>query len=186
MMNRICRGLEKWGHYLLALLCAGVILLSSAWTRDQKNAEKENRPALSDQSERMDKKEETQDGLSLQRPVQGTVMRRFSDTPVYFPSVNVWQSHPCLDFTIQSEDEVLAMAPGTVFTVQDGVVLDHGNGVRSVYRGLLCVLVQPGQSVGQGALLGRAGGAVPFEGPGHICVQLLSGGEAVPFGEDWE
>ena len=59
--------------------------------------------------------------------------------------------------------------------------LDHGNGAESLYRGLKQVSVTNGTRVRKGAALGLAGGRIPYEGEGHVCVSLLENGTAIPF-----
>ena len=44
---------------------------------------------------------------------------------------------------------------------------------ESICKGLAEITVHPGQRVRAGDPIGTAGGNVPFEGGGHVCVQLL-------------
>ena len=90
-MKSLEKGMEKWGHYLLALLCAGVILLSAAWTRDQKAQEKADQLALSDQSQRLDQAQDQTAGETLAPPVDGPVIRGFSTAPVLDGETGLWQ-----------------------------------------------------------------------------------------------
>ena len=81
MRKSIMRGMETWGHYLLALLCAGVILLSAVWTKRQQAAENGDQAALSDQSQRLSEAQGTLAPSALARPTAGEVVRRFSASP---------------------------------------------------------------------------------------------------------
>ena len=100
MLKRFRRGLESWGHYLLALLCAGVILLSAAWTREQRTSEKVGQQALSNQSQRLSEAM-PQEKEKFAKPTDGIILRGFSEETVYFPSVRVWQAHHAVDFAGQ-------------------------------------------------------------------------------------
>ncbi len=182
MLKRFHRGMEAWGHYLLALLCAGVILLSAAWTREQRTAEQAGQQALSDQSQRL---ADLPPQEPYARPTEGAILRGFSAETVYFPSVRAWQTHRAVDFAAADGEPVRAMLEGTVISCADGCVrLRHHDGMESLYRGLKQIDVSPGQFLRQGALLGRAGARVPYEGAGHICVTLMKDGVPLPFETD--
>ena len=179
MLKRFHRGMEAWGHYLLALLCAGVILLSAAWTREQRTAEQAGQQALSDQSQRL---ADLPPQEPYARPTEGAILRGFSAETVYFPSVRAWQTHHAVDFAAGDGEAVRAMQAGTVVSCADGcVLLRHSDGTEGLYRGLRQISVSPGQALRKGALLGQAGARVPHEGAGHVCVMLLENGMAIPF-----
>ena len=186
MRKSIMRGLETWGHYLLALLCAAVILLSAVWTQEQQAAEYGDQAALSDQSQRLAEAQQTRTPDMLARPAAGAVARAFSASPVFFPETGVWMVHPGLDFAAAEGETVCALAAGTVVSCENGIRVDHGRGRESLYRGVEEIRVRPGQKVRAGETLGTAGGAVPFEGRGHICVTLYQDGAPIPFGEEWD
>ena len=176
------RGFDAWGHYLLALLCAGVILLSAAWTREQRSDEIADRQALSDQSQRLASVTPAPTAAAYGWPTDGTLMRGFSSAPVYFPAYHVWRAHPAADFDAGDGGKVYAMRAGTVEYCDQGIVrIDHGDGLASQYTGFKKTSVAPGQQVRKGAVIGFAGGHVPYEGEGHVCVTVLKDGVAIPF-----
>lgn len=184
MLKKIGRGMEKWGHYLLAMLCAGVIALSAVWTREQQAGETADQAALSDQSQRM--AQVTQEPDVFVRPLSGAVIGAYSETPVFFLETGVWQSHPALDFFAEEGDRVFALAAGTVTACGEGEVrITHGNGRESLYRGIKEIAVRPGQQVKAGAALGTAGERVPYEGAGRVCVMLLQDQVPCEFGQAW-
>lgn len=185
-MKKIKRGMEIWGHYLLALLCAGVILLSAVWTRQQQGLESADQAALSDQGQRLAQAMRTPEPAAYARPAEGTVLRGYSEAPVFFPGTGVWMVHPCLDFAAEAGAAVYALAAGTVVSCGDGIRIDHGDGRQSLYRGIRESRVKPGQRVRAGEAIGTAGSAVPFEGEGHVCVTLYQDGKPIKFGEAWE
>ena len=186
MLKKIKRGMESWGHYLLALLCAGVILLSAVWTRKQQALENADQAALSDQGERLAQAMETPEPIAFARPAAGAVLRGYCESPVFFPETGVWRTHPCLDFAAEAGETVCALAAGTVVSCGEEIRIDHGDGRESLYRGIRESKVQPGQRVRAGDAIGTAGASVPFEGQGHVCVALYQEGVPVAFGEAWE
>ena len=186
MMKKIKKGMERWGHYLLALLCAAVILLSAVWTRRQQEAENADQAALSDQGQRLAQAMRTPEPLAFTRPAAGAVIRDYSESPLFFSETGVWMIHPGLDFDAAAGETVGTLAAGTVLSCEDGIRIDHGDGLESLYRGVQDCKVIPGQKVRAGDALGTAGAAVPFEGQGHVCVTLFQNGMPISFGDTWE
>ncbi len=177
-MKRIWSGLERWGHYLLAALCAAVILLSALWTKDQWAAESSDAQALSDQSQRLSDVTPAPQLPDFTRPVDGPVRVPYSDTPVFDPQTGVWQAHPYVEFAAEKGMTVRALLPGVVLAVGGEVVIDHGGGAVSRYRGLQTVSVRAGQTLAAGAALGTAS-------EDRLRVWLLQDGVSVSFGNEW-
>ena len=79
------------------------------------------------------------------------------------PTAGASTNHQGLDINANEGDPVISAAGGTVISAgyQGGygncVIVDHGNGVQTVYAHLSTIDVSVGQSVGQGQLLGGAG-----------------------------
>ena len=186
MLKKIKRGMESWGQYLLALLCAGVILLSAVWTRRQQGLENADQAALSDQGQRLTEAMQTPEPAVYSRPAAGAVIRGYCEGPVFFPETGVWKTHPCLDFEVMAGESVCALAAGAVVSCGEEIRIDHGDGRESLYRGIWESKVQPGQRVRAGDAIGTAGASVPFEGQGHVCVTLFQDGVPAAFGEPWE
>lgn len=184
MIKKIRRGMERWGHYLLALLCAGVILLSAVWTRQQQSLESGEQTALSDQAQRLAQAMQTKEPASYVRPAAGALLRGFSASPVFFSETGVWMVHPGMDFEAAVGDPVYALDAGTVVSCGQEIRIDHGDGRESLYRGILESKVSPGQRVRAGDMIGTAGAVVPFEGEGHVCVMLFQDGTPTAYGED--
>ncbi len=182
-MRKILSGLEKWGHYLLAALCAAVILLSALWTRDQMAAEAPESQALSDQSQHMSDVTPVPEALALTRPVDAAVLVSYSGAPAYCPETGVWQAHPFVDFAAAEGQAVRAMLPGVVLSCDGDVLIDHGDGVVAGYRGIAALSVRPGQAVQAGDVLGAATRGT--DGVSVIRVWLRQDGESLPFGMEW-
>ena len=181
MLKKVGKGMEKWGHYLLALLCAGVILISARWTREEKTAEIENQMALADQSQRMADSEPTSMPIIWQRPVLGQITREYSEEPVFFPETGIWKSHPCIDFSAEAGERIQAMSAGTVLECGTALLIEHEDGYISSYQGMKEYAVREGQRVKAGETLGTMGERVPYEGGGHVCVRVLKDGVPIEF-----
>ena len=182
-MERLKIFLDRWGYYLLAMLCIAVILLSAMWTNQQRSLERPQAQALADESQRLE--EAKQAPKDFHWPVSNEILRPFSQIPLYFEAVLLWQAHPAIDFSAQEGDPVFAMEDGRAAVEEDALCLVHADGRISRYRGLASLLVKEGQQIRRGEMLGLAGGRVAFEGNGgHICVQVLDGGKAVDFASE--
>ena len=90
--------------------------------------------------------------------------------PVNGPLSHAWtELQPWLMFNCGAEAEVGAADAGTVTAVSPmseglyGVLVDHGEGVETLYARLSEALVRPGDAVSRGQALGRAGDSVYFE-----------------------
>lgn len=184
MLKRMGRAMEQWGHYALAVLCAAAVLLSALWTREQQAAEGPDAQALRDISQHLVDVTPPPSPAWI-RPAAGKVIRGYCEEPVYFEESGIWQCHMALDFAAKAGDAVTAMAAGRTEIRQGEVWVHHADGWASRYRGLKIILVCQDQQVRAGEKLGEAGGRVPFEGSGRVCVALLKEGHGVPFGEDW-
>ncbi|MBI1794365.1 MAG: peptidoglycan DD-metalloendopeptidase family protein [Chloroflexi bacterium] len=92
--------------------------------------------------------------------------------------------HSGLDFCGQVGTELYAVAPGKVvytnfLTVRGGViVIDHGWGVYTAYDHLSKILVQPGDAVQPGQLVGLGGATGRTTGP-HLHWEVWVGGVQV-------
>lgn len=170
--------MEAWGAYLLAALCLGVIVFSALWT-GPRSAAPPGAQALSDGSQRLSDVTPAPTARAWARPCAGDVARPFGDGVQYFEQTGLWQTHRAVDYAAAPGDAVRALADGTAKPVPEGVEIDHGDGLRSLYRGLAEIRVREGQQVRAGDVIGLAGGGVPFEGNGFVCVALYRDGEAV-------
>lgn len=93
--------------------------------------------------------------------------------------------HRGVDVAAPAGTPVGAMASGVVSLAETGmyftggtVMVDHGHGVHSLYSHLAEVQVTPGQSIGQGEILGTVGATGRATGP-HLHWGVYWFGEAV-------
>ncbi|MBQ0134644.1 MAG: peptidoglycan DD-metalloendopeptidase family protein [Clostridiales bacterium] len=97
------------------------------------------------------------------------------------PTAGASTNHQGLDINANEGDRVISAAGGTVISAgQLGgygncVIVDHGNGVQTVYAHLSSVNVSVGQSVGQGDTLGGAG-ATGIATGNHLHYEVRANG----------
>ena len=175
-MKKIRLFFHSAGHYVLALFCGMVILLSALWTRQTPSPVAS--PAQMNQSQRLSDITPSPAPELFHRPVGGPCIRAFSDDPVYFPEYRRYAFHPSADFSVTEGEKIYAAFDGTVR--QDGDTLYLENNAFSLrYRGITPGQIRTGQHVKKGTLLGIAASNVPYEGEHMLCLTLYKSGEAV-------
>lgn len=98
-------------------------------------------------------------------PVNGAVIHDFSlEVLAYDETMGDWRTHNGLDIAASVGTEVRAVSGGTVEMVYADdlmgttVVIDHGNGVKSIYSNLATVpTVEKGDVVSTGTVIGAVG-----------------------------
>lgn len=179
MHRRLSAWFEKWGYALLCVLCAGVVLLSALWTRQGQQQDTLSRDAAYSMDERLEKAQTEKKGAlpDAASDWAARVIRTYSDKVVCFEETGVWQVHRAADFAFEKGEAVNAICAGRVTGVGDGQAEITAQDMTVVYRGLDTLLCREGQDVQAGDQLGTAGGRVPLEGEGHVCVCLWVQGE---------
>lgn len=92
--------------------------------------------------------------------------------------------HTGLDYYSQNGGDIYAVAPGEVVYLDslllhgNTVLVDHGWGVYTLYAHLSEFLVQEGQQVSTGQLIGRVGNTGRSTGP-HLHIEVWVGGQQV-------
>ena len=168
------RGMERWGHYLLALLCAGVILLSAAWTRDEKK-EARHESAASDQSQRLEEAKALATPEPLGKPVSSALLCPYLETPVQDAETGVWKTHPFLEYRLEKDEAILSIAPGTIADCQGtALLMDNGNGIQTLYQGIREITANPGKVLSSGAVLGSG------QAGDTLLVTRLQNGRPIP------
>lgn len=101
---------------------------------------------------------------SIQKPVEGSIARAYSEDPVYWDSTASYRPNLGYDIKAELGKPVVAAMDGKVEAVnsatQDGVeiVINHQNGLKTVYSNLDSkVKVTKGQSVTKGTVIGAVG-----------------------------
>jgi murein DD-endopeptidase MepM/ murein hydrolase activator NlpD len=120
--------------------------------------------------------------LPLRWPVRGRVNSEYGKRPS--PWGGAAEHHSGLDISTPPGTPVACPAPGKVVLAGGGgdygrhVVVQHANGVRSLYGHLSKVEVRAGQSVEKGQLLGLTGSTGRSTGP-HLHYELRVAGKSV-------
>ncbi|MCG4528099.1 peptidoglycan DD-metalloendopeptidase family protein [Intestinimonas massiliensis] len=122
-------------------------------------------------------------------PVKGEVIADYSlEVLAYDETMGDWRTHSGLDIAASLGTEVLAVAAGTVASIEDDVlmgttiVVDHGDGLKSVYANLAAIpSVQVGDAVQTGAVLGAVGDTAAAEAAKapHLHFEMIRGDEPV-------
>ena len=117
------------------------------------------------------------DRIRLLPPVAGTVSSGFGERS--------GGRHEGVDILAPAGTEVLAASPGLAGYTGNGkrgygnvVILDHGEGIMTLYGHLATIHVQSGETVPAGAVIGtigRSGNATTY----HLHFELRVDGEAV-------
>ena len=117
-------------------------------------------------------------GISLSRPVSGTITSRFGVRSSIRSS-----AHTGLDIATSSGTPYSAAASGVVtFAGYKGsygnlIVIDHGNGVQTYYGHSSKIYVDVGESVSQGETIGAVGSTGNSTGP-HLHLEVRINGVA--------
>ena len=122
-------------------------------------------------------------------PVSGQIENIHSvDALVYNRTMADWRTHDGVDISAQIGDVVLSVSAGKVSKVYDDdmfgttVVIDHGNGVCSIYSNLAASpTVSVGQGVGIGEIIGAVGNTALCEAGevSHLHFAMTKNGESI-------
>ncbi len=125
---------------------------------------------------------------SFVRPVSGIVITPFSgDELIYQPTLGDWRVHTGTDIAAESGENVLAITDGTVKEVFDDgmyggcVVIEHGSGLVTTYKGVDNITVTAGQAVTAGEAVGCCSESVDAEAElePHIHVEATKDGQLI-------
>ncbi len=120
--------------------------------------------------------------LPLLRPVAGTIESPYGSRRILNGTPK--SPHRGLDFKAAEAEPVRAVADGLVALASDQyyagkcLILDHGNGVMSLYFHLSKVLAAPGARVRRGDMVGLVGSSGRATGP-HLHMALSAQGRLV-------
>ncbi len=122
-------------------------------------------------------------------PVNGEITDPFSvDELVFNATMDDWRVHTGIDIAGALGSEVACMGDGTVEDVYTDelygvtVVINHNNGVRSVYRNLMeAVPVSIDDTVYAGDVIGGIGNTAGYEllSPSHLHLEVIKDGAQI-------
>lgn len=163
--------LQNTGHYWLAVLCVGAILLSALWTRDEQRLLAQETPAHADGAQRLQSVTPTPAPVWFTAPAAGAVLRSFSEEPVFFAEYCCYALHPSTDLVAEKGEKVYAAFDGQIhWEGEDLYLIKAPFSLR--YRGVGQGTAKEGQAVKKGAVIGKAAGNVPYEGEHIVCLTL--------------
>lgn len=116
-------------------------------------------------------------------PVKGTIIKPFSGEDLVFDeTMGDWRTHSGTDFAAKAGERVYAISDGKVEDVYtDGmygrsILIDHGDGLKSLYTGLKDKTnVKKGSTVKGGDVIGGVGDSMPAESaqPSHLHLVII-------------
>lgn len=151
----------------------------------------ENDAAIRSICEKTDTRQLWQGAFS--RMENAATMARFGDRRTYtYEGKPIGESiHYGIDLASTMHAPVSASNSGTVIFAEplgiygNSVVIDHGQGIMSLYSHLSAIGVQVGQAVEKSSLIGNTG-ATGFAGGDHLHFSILVGGRYVNPIEWWD
>jgi septal ring factor EnvC (AmiA/AmiB activator) len=118
----------------------------------------------------------------LDWPVEGPVSAEFGN--VVHPRFKTAVPHPGLDIDAVEGADIRAVFDGAVAFAGWlrgyglTVIVDHGTGLVSIYAHASALLVEEGEKVDRGQVLGKVGDTGSLRGP-YLYLEIREGGEAV-------
>jgi len=124
--------------------------------------------------------------ITVVHPVDGEIVRAFTQEAVHWETLCAWQPHTAIDIAGEADGAVFSAMDGTVAeTAMDAlwgwrVRIAHTDGSECVYAGLSCALVDAGDNVVRGQEIGRLLESVPCEAelPPHLHFERWKNGIA--------
>lgn len=130
---------------------------------------------------------EAEKPFSMVKPCEGDIIAHCSlEELVYCNALDDWRTHNGVDYTAKAEAPVFATADGVISKVFEDellglvLVLDHQNGVSSVYGNIKDTdVVTIGASVKQGEVIGAVGasGTMESDMAEHLHFEVQCNGE---------
>ncbi len=114
-------------------------------------------------------------------------VKEYSSTVVFNSTLKRYESHLAIDFFADEGTDVLAVYKGTVESVENTllkgftVVIDHGNGLKTVYNSLASGDVTVGQTVSAGDVIGKVSTSNRQEcnEGAHLHFEVQENGQAI-------
>lgn len=123
----------------------------------------------------------------FEAPIKGEIIKEFAkDSLVYSNTLEEWVTHNGVDIKADKTSVVKASSKGTVYAIKNDprygltVIVDHGNGYKTVYANLLTAeYVVEGEEIEQGQTIGTVGNSSSFEisDDYHLHFELIKDGE---------
>lgn len=157
--------------------------------KENSSKNKENTVKNETKAEENNVKEEktTSEETKFEAPIKGEIIKEFAkDSLVYSNTLEEWVTHNGVDIKADKTSVVKAASKGTVYAIKNDprygltVIVDHGNGYKTVYANLLTAeYVVEGEEIEQGQTIGTVGNSSSFEisDDYHLHFEVIKDGE---------
>ena len=126
---------------------------------------------------------------TFQFPLNGAILKPYSgNTLIFSKTMTDWRTHSGIDIAAEAGTDVCACADGIIEDIYTDermgitIVIDHQNGIRSVYSNLSSgLLVEIGQSISRGEVISTVGNSALFEAAdeSHLHLEMTKDGALV-------
>ena len=145
--NKFLLFLRKNAFYFVLGFCILAVALSVTLVlvlgKDKKPVDSgEDKPPVIEPGDDDDDDKPTIEEVVFIMPVNGEVLRHYSEEPVFNSTLNVFTAHRAMDFKAAEGSDVFAVYDGKVESVTSNyltgtkIVIDHGDGLKSIYYSL--------------------------------------------------
>lgn len=146
--NKFLLFLRKNAFYFVLGFCILAVALSVTLVlvlgKDKKPVDSGEKPPVVDPGDDDDDDDDkpTVEEVVFIMPVNGEVLRHYSEEPVFNGTLNMFTAHLAMDFSAAEGGEVYAVYDGKVESVTANnlmgtkIVIDHGDGLKSIYYSL--------------------------------------------------
>ena len=145
--NKFLLFLRKNAFYFVLGFCILAVALSVTLVlvlgKDKKPVDSgEDKPPVIEPGDDDDDDKPTIEEVVFIMPVNGEVLRHYSEEPVFNSTLNVFTAHRAMDFKGAEGSDVFAVYDGKVESVTSNyltgtkIVIDHGDGLKSIYYSL--------------------------------------------------
>lgn len=134
----------------------------------------------------IDQEEEKKESKQFIMPVNGEIYKEYSmDSLVYSDTLQEWVTHRGIDIQANVSEDVKACANGTVKSIKNdprygwSITIEHKDGFSTTYTCLReANLVNEGDSVEQGQVIGKVGNSGVFESAdgSHLHFEMIKDG----------
>ena len=136
----------------------------------------------------INKKAETKQELSFEKPVEGEIVREYAkDNLIYSATLEEWVTHMGVDIKADKTTVVKSAEKGKIKSIKNDprygltIVIEHNDGFQTVYSNLLTSeFVVEGEEVEKGQSIGTVGNTATFEiaDEPHLHFEILK--ESIP------
>lgn len=153
---------------------------------ENKTEEIETKSESDKKNQEIQQEEEKEETRQFIMPVNGEIYKEYSmDSLVYSDTLQEWVTHRGIDIQANVSEDVKACASGTVKSIKNdprygwSITIEHKDGFSTTYTCLReANLVNEGDSVEQGQVIGKVGNSGVFESAdgSHLHFEMIKDG----------